>query len=94
VATPPDTEASQQGSGGHARFRVQAGAFPEEKNARVLADALRGRGFSASTRADRDGDKTVYRVQIGAYRTRTDAGKAALDLQKSGYPAYVAPINP
>jgi len=94
VATHPDAEGSQAGTDDRARFRVQAGAFPEEKNARVLAAALRDRGFSASARADRDGDKTVYRVQIGAYRTRTDANKAALDLQRNGYPAYVAPINP
>ncbi|MDQ2799320.1 MAG: SPOR domain-containing protein [Armatimonadota bacterium] len=94
VSTHPDAEGSQAGTDDRARYRVQAGAFPEEKNARVLAAALRDRGFSASTRADREGDKTVYRVQIGAYRTRTDAGKAALDLQRNGYPAYVAPISP
>lgn len=90
-----DSEAGQDGnSGGPATFRVQAGSFAAAKNARTLADALRDRGYVASTRAERDGDKTVYKVQVGAYRTRAAADKAAQDLQSTGYPAYVYPNNP
>lgn len=93
----PDPEAGQEGGGSggdRALFRVQSASFGQMKNARRLADALRERGFSPSTRTEREGDKTVYKVQIGAYRTRSAANKAALELQNNGYPAYVSPITP
>lgn len=92
----PDPEAGQEGGSGTERalFRVQSASFGQMKNARRLADALRERGFSPSTRTEREGDKTVYKVQIGAYRTRAAANKAALELQNNGYPAYVSPIAP
>ncbi len=89
-------EAGQDGAagGGKAQFRVQTGSFAAQQNARVLADALRSRGYTTSTRAEQEGGKTVYKVQIGAYRSRAAADKAAQDLQKSGYPAYSSPISP
>lgn len=89
-------EAGQDGanSGGKAQFRVQTGSFAAQQNARVLADALRSRGYTTSTRAAQEDGKTVYKVQIGAYRSRAAADKAAQDLQKSGYPAYSSPIGP
>jgi cell division protein FtsN len=94
VGTHPDSEAGQEGTSGKAQFRVQAGSFVASENAKALADALRRRGYDTSTHAERDGDKTVYKVQVGAYRNRTAANKAAQDLQSSGYPASVAPIGP
>ncbi len=89
-------EAGQDGagSGGKAQFRVQTGSFAAQQNARVLADALRSRGYATSTRAEQEDGKTVYKVQVGAYRSRAAADKAAQDLQKSGYPAYSSPISP
>ncbi len=91
-----NAEAGQDGAagGGKAQFRVQTGSFAAQQNARVLADALRSRGYTTSTRAEQEGGKTVYKVQIGAYRSRAAADKAAQDLQKSGYPAYSSPISP
>lgn len=89
-------EAGQDGAtgGGKAQFRVQTGSFAAQQNARILADALRSRGYTTSTRAEQEDGKTVYKVQIGAYRSRAAADKAAQDLQKSGYPAYSSPISP
>lgn len=89
-------EAGQDGAmgGGKAQFRVQTGSFAAQQNARVLAEALRSRGYATSTRAEQEDGKTVYKVQIGAYRNRAAADKAAQDLQKSGYPAYSSPISP
>lgn len=89
-------EAGQDGaaSGGKAQFRVQTGSFAAQQNARILADALRSRGYTTSTHAEQEDGKTVYKVQIGAYRSRAAADKAAQDLQKSGYPAYSSPIGP
>lgn len=90
-------EAGQDGaasSGGKAQFRVQTGSFAAQQNARTLAEALRSRGYTTSTRAEQEDGKIVYKVQIGAYRNRAAADKAAQDLQKSGYPAYSSPISP
>ena len=90
-----DPEASQQGdTTAKSQFRVQTGSFATADNAKTLADALHRRGYATSTHSERDGDKTVYKVQIGAYRNRAAADKAAQDLQSSGYPAYVSPIAP
>jgi cell division protein FtsN len=89
-----DMQSGQTLSGGKAQFRVQTGSFDAAENAQALADALRRRGYSTSMRSERDGDKTVYKVQIGAYRSRAAADKAAQELQSSGYPAYVSSASP
>lgn len=93
VGKPGDAESGQEG-GGKAQFRVQTGSYTDESNARSIADQLRGQGYTASTRSEREGDHLVYKVQAGAYRSRNGANKAAGDLQKKGFPAYVAPITP
>lgn len=87
-------EVGQDGVSSKTQFRVQAGSFVASENAKALADALRRRGYVTSTRAERDGDRTVYKVQVGAYRTKSAADKAAQDLQSSGYPASVSPTSP
>ena len=81
-------------SKGKPLFRVQTGSFIAERNAQGLADALKRRGYTASSRSEQIDDKTVYKVQTGAYHTREAANRAALALQRSGYPAYVSPITP
>ena len=90
--TPGDAEASQQGDTAPRGpiYRVQAGTFDQARNAHMLADVLKDRGYTTSTIAERRPDKTVYHVQIGAYRNKSTAKQSALDLQKMGYPAYVA----
>ena len=93
VNKPADLEKGQEG-GGKAQFRVQTGSYTDESHARSVADELRSKGYSSSTRSERDGDHVIYKVQVGAYRTKGGAGKAAEDLQKRGYPAYVSPISP
>ena len=93
VGKPGDAESGQEG-GGKAQFRVQTGSYTDESNARSIADQLRGQGYTASTRSEREGDHLVYKVQAGAYRSKNGANKAAGDLQKKGFPAYVAPITP
>lgn len=93
VVKPKDTESSQEG-GSKAQYRVQTGAYTDEGNARSVADQLRGQGYTASTRSERDGDHMVYKVQAGAYRSKNGANKAVGDLQKKGFSAYVTPITP
>lgn len=93
VGKPADPESGQE-RGGKAQFRVQTGSYTDESHARSVADELRGKGYSSSTRSEREGDHVIYKVQVGAYRSKAGAGKAAEDLQKQGYPAYVSPISP
>lgn len=91
VSTPnttPSTVAS-----GVARYRVQVGSFAQAISARSLADALRTRGYSTDTVTERDGGRTVYHVQAGAFRTRSDADTATVDLQRQGFPAFVSTIS-
>jgi len=92
VGKPGDPESGQES--GKAQFRVQTGSYTDESNARSIADQLRGQGYTASTRSEREGDHLVYKVQAGAYRSKNGANKAAGDLQRKGFPAYVAPITP
>ncbi len=75
-------------------YRVQTGSFADERNARILAATLASQGFTTSTRATTEGGKTVYKVQVGAYRSHTAAAKAVSDLQHSGYPAYISSGSP
>ncbi|MEO7719630.1 MAG: SPOR domain-containing protein, partial [Capsulimonas sp.] len=84
-----DSEASQQGEVVPLRgpiYRVQAGTFDQARNAHMLADVLRDRGYTTSTVAEKRSDKTVYHVQTGAYRNKATAKQSALDLQRMGYP--------
>ena len=52
------------------------------------------RASRTSTRSERSGNHLVYKVQVGAYKSKNGASKAADDLQKKGYPAYISPIGP
>jgi cell division septation protein DedD len=100
VTKPAVPESGQQGVGrapdssGKAQYRVQTGAYTDEGNARSVSDQLRGEGYTTSTRSERQGDHLVYKVQAGAYRSKNGANRAAVDLQKKGFPAYVSPLTP
>ena len=82
--------AAPPGSQTGALYRVQAGSFINEANARILASALRRRGYSAVAVPGTEDGKPVFKVQVGAYRNKALAEQAATDLQKTGYPAYVS----
>lgn len=76
-----------------AHYRVEVGSFEKVASARSLADALRNRGYSTTTVAERRGDETIYHVQAGAFHSRSAADQASTDLQTQGFPAYVAALN-
>ena len=93
-----DAEAGQQGTTTpdethKPRFRVQVGTFNQAMSARSLADALRNHGYTTTTVSDQDGDKTVYHVQTGAYKSRSTADHITLELQRQGFPAFVTSIS-
>jgi cell division septation protein DedD len=72
-------------------FHVQAGIFASERNAKILADALKRRGYTAVAEPSiDDSGKTMYRVQVGVYKSKSAASDAVLDLQRTGYPASLS----
>ena len=73
-------------------YRVLVASFDQAKNAHMLADVLRNRGYTTSTGSGFVGSKTVYHVQAGAFRTKAAAEKVAQTLQSSGYPASVVSL--
>ena len=92
---PPASPSSQPGAvspdASAPLYHVLVGTtFTNEKNARIFAADLRHRGFMAMTSSVASDNGTVYKVQVGAYRSRTTAEQMAGQLQQSGYPAYIA----
>jgi len=89
-AQAPSTDQSA-GSDASPLYHVLVGTtFTTEKSARSFAADLRHRGFMAMTSPVTGDTGTVYKVQVGAYRSRLAAEQAAGQLQQSGYPAYIA----
>ena len=75
-------------------YRVQAGSFANAGNARDYVSTLHDHGYDANLRTERRGDKTVYKVQMGAFRNRSDADQAADGLRRNGVPVTVSPSIP
>jgi hypothetical protein len=79
IASPP-APAHHDGA-----FRVQAGAFHEDRNARQLIGRLQGIGEQPFTVATRG--LTV--VSVGPFETRQDALAASERLRRTGFDAFV-----
>jgi cell division protein FtsN len=52
---------------------VRVGSFDSRADAQSLALELNGRGYATRTEPAQVGRKTVYRVQVGAYRDERHA---------------------
>jgi len=72
-------------SSGDGPYTVQVGSFTTRLRAEALRDTLTGATITEITVAG----ETVYRVRVGAYPDRTQAGAAARDLTTRGYQALV-----
>lgn len=91
VEPPPPEEASEEEPVEEARsYRVQAGAFEREENARAMADQLASSGYQPSVTTSREGGTTYYRVQVGPFPEKTEAENAVRDLGQQGISARVA----
>lgn len=67
------------------KFTVQVGSFSVESQANERISALRSAGFDArSTAVQIPGRGTWYRVQVGRFRERDGAAKAAAQLREKG----------
>jgi DedD protein len=70
-------------------FRVQAGSFQDEENARKMADRLASSGYQPSVTTSKDSDGTTYRVQVGPFTEKKEAEDAVRDLGSQGISARV-----
>lgn len=66
-------------------YRVQAGAFSDEKNAKSLEEKIKKEGFQ--TCIVKQGD--LYKVQVGAFSSKENANKQLSALTEAGFKAFI-----
>jgi cell division protein FtsN len=68
-------------------WRAQVNAYPDERSAKLIADRLKNRGYSAYVSEVQNQGKTWYRVSVGRYTSRDDADKVLEALRhKENFP--------
>ena len=78
-------KAATPASDANGKFTVQVGSFSVESQANERISSLRAAGFDArSTTVQIPGRGTWYRVQVGRFRERDAASKAAAQLREKG----------
>lgn len=87
-ASKPAPKPAPKPPSGKAKYRVQAGAFKDKKNADNRVSALKKKGFEAV--AVKEG--SVYRVQAGAFADKKNADNRAAAIRKAGIEAVVVAI--
>lgn len=83
----PATVASQAEAAG--RFVVQVGAYSEAESARAARQRVEKLGLKTYTQVVETAAGKRIRVRIGPFGERTEADKAAAQLQKAGLPSAV-----
>lgn len=86
ITEPPKAAAVQTGD-----FVLQLGAYREEFTAQTVIQGLSGKGYQAQVMAKdlpAKGGKW-YRVRIGAFKTREEAGKMAKRLEQDGFQSII-----
>ena len=91
VEAVEDAAVSAPAGDGQALWTVVVGSFTEERNALAFAANLSRRLGELSVRAVTEGERTVYRVTLGAYADRTRAEKLRDDMRVDFPGAWVAP---
>ena len=66
------------------RWAVQVGSFSSRANADQLSEWCRERGYGVKVLAGQDGGRTLYRVRVGPYASRSDARSAVAELALLG----------
>jgi cell division protein FtsN len=69
-------------------YRVQVGAFQQQRQAQALADALKAKGYSCDIESPRSAED-LYRVKVGAFSSRAEAVAMQLRLKKDGYNSFI-----
>lgn len=80
--TPADTSVNRPGT----IYRVQAGAFRDESNAKQLASQLNADGFDAFV-FQQDG---LFHVQAGAFESKQNAEDLGNLLRQKGYEVFIS----
>lgn len=78
----PDAAASLPESATDGEFVVQLGSFSDERNARALAESVESSGFDVFVTPLFSEQGTVWRVRVGPYATREQAGEATERLRQ------------
>lgn len=88
-STPkPDPIPAPKPPSGKAKYRIQAGAFKNKKNADNRVNALKKKGIEAF--AFKEG--SLFRVQAGAFADKKNADARASSIRKAGFEAIVVSI--
>lgn len=82
--TPPPTSA-------HGLYKVQAGAFVNQKNADALVQRLNAAGFTASSHFEpaTSTTKELHKVQAGAFADKKNAESLLQSLKAAGFEAFI-----
>ncbi|RAP33875.1 hypothetical protein DID75_01145 [Candidatus Marinamargulisbacteria bacterium SCGC AG-410-N11] len=70
-------------------FKVIVGSFSNRVNANALKTSLSNKGLKAFVNVVNKGNKTLYRVQSGAFKSKKSAVKHQKFLEKKGFHSYV-----
>ncbi len=78
---------------GHGTFYycVQVGAFSAEPNAERLAGELKQCGYASEISQGTMDGKTFYRVRVGQFQSKEEAGTSLKKLREEGFPGRVFP---
>jgi len=91
AAKKTEASASAEATDAGKVWRAQVNAFPDEKAAKLLVDRLKNKGYNAYVSETQYRGKTWYRVSVGRYNSREEAGKIVETLRtKENFPKAFA----
>ena len=67
-------------------FYVQVVAVRDQRAAAEVIQSLESKGYGVRLFSEREGQGTLYKVRVGGYRTREQAGEARDALRETGHP--------
>ncbi len=85
--TKRTTAETEAGSG---LYRVQIGVYSTKEKAEEQVRLASEKGFESTVHTVTSGDRTLYRVQHSAHRSRTNAETEKQKLVDAGFDAYIA----
>ena len=87
--TPPEAPRPQTGSADRP-YAIQVAAFKAAGDADKMVAELKQKGFAAYRRFDKIPNKGIwYRVRVGDYKNKAEAGGIMAKLKKAGYKAML-----
>jgi cell division septation protein DedD len=93
-AEPPARPAAAPDPARKGDFYVQVLALRDRSAAAEVIESLKGRGYGVRLFSEREGQDLLYKVRVGGYTTREQAGVARDELRQSGHPgAFVWPTG-